>query len=169
MKVFTAKKQIVIDHKGDIPVLNVSGPIDIPYWETLEKISQMLMYNVAIYEVLSDGTKLRLDLCNYDQENDPKEMGLKQVYETTVKSTPTKLVTDNGIDMNAVVDSFTLPLPLPKTKNDVIKDTEYENMVEGESKKNFGSATIREEKISKKVQKANKIYVPPTVDEIDEK
>ena len=60
MKVFTAKKQIVIDHKGDIPVLNVSGPIDIPYWETLEKISQMLMYNVAIYEVLSDGTKFVL-------------------------------------------------------------------------------------------------------------
>lgn len=169
MKVFTAKKQIVIDHKGDIPVLNVSGPIDIPYWETLEKISQMLMYNVAIYEVLSDGTKVRLDLCNYDQENDPKEMGLKQTYETTVKPTPTKLVTDNGVDMNEVVSNFTKPLPLPKTKDEVIQGTEYESMVEGNSKKITGSATIREEKVSKKMQKANKIYVPPTVDDIDEK
>ena len=159
MNVFTEKKQIIIDYRGDIPVLNVAGPIDIPYWETLEHISQMLMYNVRIYEVLSDGSKV--------------EQGLKQAYEPTTKDNPTRLVTDKPLNMSEVTDNFTKPQPLPPTKGDMIHDTNYENMVTGEEPTVVsGSATIREEsnkKMSKKLQKANKIYVPPTVDDIDEK
>ena len=173
MNVFTEKKQIVIDYRGDIPVLNVAGPIDIPYWETLEHISQMLMYNVRIYEVLSDGSKVELDLCNYDKENDPKKQGLKQAYEPVTKDNPTRLVTDKPLSISEVTDKFTKPQPLPPTKMDMIDDTNYESMVTGEEPKVISSsATIREEsnkKQSKKLQKANKIYVPPTVDEVDEK
>ena len=173
MNVFTEKKQIIIDYRGDIPVLNVAGPIDIPYWETLEHISQMLMYNVRIYEVLSDGSKMELDLCNYDKENDPKKQGLKQAYEPTTKDNPTRLVTDKPLNMSEVTDNFTKPQPLPPTKVEMIHDTNYESMVTGEEPTVVSSsATIREEsnkKMSKKLQKANKIYVPPTVDDIDEK
>ena len=173
MNVFTEKKQIVIDYRGDIPVLNVAGPIDIPYWETLEHISQMLMYNVRIYEVLSDGSKVELDLCNYDKENDPKKQGLKQAYEPATKDNPTRLVTDKPLSISEVTDNFTKPHPLPPTKEEMILDTNYESMVTGEeSKVVSSSAIIREEsnkKMSKKLQKANKIYVPPTIDEVDEK
>lgn len=174
--VFVQKKQIVIMLKGDIPVLGVSGPIDNPYWETLDRISQMLMYNVPIYEVLSDGSKVQLDLVNFDQENDPNKTGLRSQYESTYKSNPTKLDTSVNVAFSAVAKEASTRMVAPKpTKAQTIKNTEYEEKVH--SRIASETATITEEgtkgsksgKANRKVEKANRLYVPPKTEEVEEK
>lgn len=174
--VFVKKKQIVIDLKGDIPVLGVSGPIDIPYWETLDKISQMLMYNVPIREVLSNGDTVKLDLVNFDQENDPNNTGLRAQYESTYKPTPTQLDESTTVSFSDVAKEASGRVTPPvKTKAEKLVDTEYEDKVH--SRVPSKSATIREaseeemnvSKNKKKLEKASKLYVPPKVEDIEEK
>lgn len=162
--VFVKKKQIVIDYKGDIPVLGVSGPIDTPYWETLEKISQMLMYNVKIYEVLSNGKKVLLDLCNFDQENDENSVGIRAEYITTEKVNPTKLDTTTVVNFSDVANEAAKTLKIPnKQQKEKVKEEPIRTALHTES------ATIREERVSKKANKASKLYVPPKADDVEEK
>lgn len=168
-KVFVKKKQIVIDHKGDIPVLGVSGPIDTPYWETLDRISQMLMYNVRMYEVLSNGEKVQLDLCNFDQENDENATGIRAEYVSTAKTNPTKLDTTTEIQLSTLASEANKALVVPKTQK-VERLTDAEEKVNTDPR-HTQSATIRtdvDNKASRKAQKASKLYVPPKTDDVEE-
>lgn len=80
MHIISQKKKITIDTTGPLSVKGgVSGPIDIPYYEDVEVIGQMIMHRYKVYEHLSDGTKVALNVHNFNKENGTNDM--KTTYQ----------------------------------------------------------------------------------------
>jgi hypothetical protein len=106
MKALTLKKRIVIPYDGYIPLKGVNGPVTVPYMETFENISKLLMGRMPVKEVLKDGTKVDLNLMNYDKENSWNASSTEKKYEAVVptrdglnskKRNKTIIVTDDDV------------------------------------------------------------------------
>jgi hypothetical protein len=113
LKALTLKKKIVIPYNGYIALKGVNGPITVPYMETFENISRLLMARMPVQEVLSDGTKIALDLINYDKENSWNASSTEKKYEAVtysngkLNSAPNKkknpiIVTDEDVKAKSV-------------------------------------------------------------------
>jgi hypothetical protein len=81
MKAVTLKKKIIIPYNGYIPLKGVNGPIVVPYMETFENISKLLLSRMPVKEVLTDGTTVDLNLVNYDKENSWNASSTEKKYE----------------------------------------------------------------------------------------
>ena len=76
------KKNIVIPHRGPIFAKGgVFGPIHSPYMEETNTIFRMLAGNVKVMEVLRDGTRIELNLSNFDKDNEKKEEKIEKDVE----------------------------------------------------------------------------------------
>ena len=117
MKAVTLKKKIIIPYNGYIPLKGVNGPIVIPYMETFDNISKLLLSRMPVKEVLTDGTTVDLNLVNYDKENSWNASSTEKKYEAvtyhrgTLRSVSKQaapiLVTDEDVkakSMEAVLD-----------------------------------------------------------------
>ena len=70
MKQITKRKKITISTEGPLRIKGgIRGPIEIPYMEEISVIGRMIMSGYRVFEHLSDGTKVRLDVHNYNKEN----------------------------------------------------------------------------------------------------
>lgn len=69
MKVLVKRKKIIIPYKGLVAPFAITGPIDNPYMEDVEKIHELVMRNYPVVEILKDGTRVKLNVTNYDREN----------------------------------------------------------------------------------------------------
>ena len=81
MKAVTLKKKIIIPYDGYIPLKGVNGPVLVPYMETFENIGKLLNGRIPVKEVLKDGTKIDLNLMNYDKENSWNASSTEKKYE----------------------------------------------------------------------------------------
>lgn len=114
MKKFVTKKKIVIDTKGPLSLKGgISGPIEIPYYENITIIGKMIMRGYKVFEILNDGSKVRLTLTNYNVELNPSSPSIKKTLEpvrsskdiisTKQKSNSAKVVVGAG---SKTTDSF---------------------------------------------------------------
>lgn len=105
MKKLVKRKKIIIPYNGYIRPIGVSGPVEIPYMETFERISEMLMRRIPVYEVLNDGTKVKLNLRNYDKDNgDSDTSSVRKTYEPTnaKRKTRTKQIDDDDVSVKSL-------------------------------------------------------------------
>ena len=87
MKKLIKKKRIVIPFRGLIAPFGVSGPVENPYYETLDRINRLIMNAYPVVEVLNDGTRIKLDVRNVDKENGPAgDPAMITVYESDKKT-----------------------------------------------------------------------------------
>ena len=87
MKKLIRKKRIVIPFRGLIGPFGVSGPVENPYYETIDRINQLIMTGYPVIEVLNDGTRIKLDVRNVDKENGPAgDPAMITVFESDKKS-----------------------------------------------------------------------------------
>ena len=100
MKV-SPKKKIVIPFNNFIPVLKRRGPIDVPYMETFQNISNLINSRIPVYEVLSNGMKVKLTLMNFDKQNDTALNTIK-ANRAPKKKNGTVVVTDEDINANSM-------------------------------------------------------------------
>jgi len=100
MKAVTLKKKIIIPYDGYIPLKGINGPVTVPYMETFENISKLLMSGMPVKEVLRDGTKIDLTLMNYDKENSWNASSTEKKYESV---TPVKGELVSGRKKNKVI------------------------------------------------------------------
>jgi hypothetical protein len=78
MRIITKKKKITVATGGRLMVKGgINGPIEIPYYEEVGVIGQMLMHRYTVYEHLADGTKVLLTVHNYDKENGDGDMKIR--------------------------------------------------------------------------------------------
>lgn len=80
MQKLVTRKRIVIEGNGNIGPLGVIGPVDRPYFETLEKIAEIIQLNFKVFEVLNNGEKVRLNMVNFDK-NINEESSMVSKYE----------------------------------------------------------------------------------------
>ena len=67
-------KKIIIKHIGPIAVMNsIQGPILQPFEAKVTDIMHLVVTGYKTYEVLSDGTQVRLTLDNYNKNNNNKK------------------------------------------------------------------------------------------------
>ena len=79
-------KNIVIPYHGPIPTRGGAyGPVTMPYLEDTSAIAAMLCRNIPVEEVLKDGTRVRLELNNYNVDNEPKEVKVEQPVNNIVR------------------------------------------------------------------------------------
>ena len=107
MKALTLKKRIIIPHNGFIPLKGINGPVTVPYMETFENISKLLMDRMPVKEVLRDGTTIDLNLMNYDKENSWNASSTEKKFEAvqpisgnrvkTPKQSKLIIVTDDDV------------------------------------------------------------------------
>lgn len=89
MKQITKRKKITISTEGPLRIKGgIRGPIEIPYMEEISVIGRMIMSGYRVFEHLSDGTKVRLDVHNYNKENGTNDMVVK--YEPVKSATDLK-------------------------------------------------------------------------------
>lgn len=66
-----AKKRIIVPHHGPILIKGgMYGPILSPFMEEISEISRLLSSGVAVTEILSDGSEVKLTMKNFDKNND---------------------------------------------------------------------------------------------------
>ena len=86
MKKFVSKKKIVIKSKGPIRLKgNIQGPVEIPYYEKVETICNMIMDGLKVYEILNDNSEIKLTLSNYNVESNPEDPSMKNTFEPVNK------------------------------------------------------------------------------------
>lgn len=85
------KKLISIATDGPIPVYNstVNGPIRTPFYESYSNIARLISSGVEVYEHLSNGEKIRLNMTNFDVPQD-KPTSVPSKNKRDVKPTPIK-------------------------------------------------------------------------------
>lgn len=125
MKRLVSRKNIVIPHKAFIPPLNAYGPIEMPYMETLEKIAQIIQLGIKVQEVQKDGTKVTLDMLNFDKKINDKS-SLTSGYESLVqkpfgKKKAVTVISDEDVENKSVEKMLTastekLAAPIKKKK-----------------------------------------------------
>lgn len=78
MRKVVKRKKITIATSGKLALKGgIRGPVDIPYMETIDNISRMIVAGYKIYEHLSDGTKVQLTVQNFKKENGTNDMQTK--------------------------------------------------------------------------------------------
>jgi hypothetical protein len=95
------RKKIIIPYSGYIHALGVHGPVEIPYMETLENIAKMLMRRIPVYEITSDGNKVKLTTTNYKKNNGGDGDDVKKTYEPVnakKKKNSTICITDEDLE-----------------------------------------------------------------------
>lgn len=88
-------KTVVIPFNNYISELGVYGPIDIPVKLETQRISNILSRKIPVYEILKDGSKLKLDLVNYNKKTSELS-SLELVSESNKKK--------NNIDVISISD-----------------------------------------------------------------
>lgn len=124
MKKVQQRKKIIIPFSGYIGVLGVIGPVEIPYMETLETIAKLLMRRIPVYEITSDGTKVKLTMSNYRKNNGSEEDSIKKTYEPTnasKKKANVITVTDEEIESSSIKNL------LKNSTKKLAKSKEYED------------------------------------------
>lgn len=108
MKQTLKKKKITVETSGPLRVKGgIRGPIEIPYMEEISTIGRMVVAGYKVTEHLSDGTKIKLTIQNYNKENGDGD--LRTVIETVrsahqiVKNTK---VTSTAPKYNPVIDIY---------------------------------------------------------------
>ena len=100
-KKLVQRKKIIVPHNGYIGMLGKNGPIEIPYMETVQRIGEMIMRRLPVYEILSDGSKVKLTLQNYDKENCSSGTGLVQTYEPSKRNKKSETIVVSDEDVKA--------------------------------------------------------------------
>ena len=78
MRQVSKKKKITITTKGPLRIKGgIKGPIDTPYSEDVSTIGRMVISGYKVFEHLSDGSIVKLDIHNYDKENGTNDMEIK--------------------------------------------------------------------------------------------
>jgi hypothetical protein len=124
MKKVQQRKKIIIPFSGYIGILGVIGPVEIPYMETLETIAKLLMRRIPVYEITSDGSKVKLTMSNYRKNNGSKEDAIKKTYEpsnTSKKKVNVITVTDEEIEESSIKNL------LKNSTKKLAKSKEYED------------------------------------------
>ena len=150
MKTFVRKKRVMVPYNGYIPMLGITGPVDVPYWESTTRISNMIMRHIPVVEVLSNGETVELTIQNYDTENNPSGSDTKSVYEAVKvneynSDNETIVVTDEDVKASHISTT------LAKSAK---KETEEVSEVSSKS-----SSSYNGNKDSYDNGKANKVYV----------
>ena len=101
MKV-SPKKKIIVPLNGYIAPLKRKGPIDVPYMETFANIALLLNSRIPVYEVLSNGMKVKLTLMNFDKQNDTALTFIKSKKANKVDPKATKVITDEEVNANSM-------------------------------------------------------------------
>lgn len=132
MKKVQQRKKIIIPYSGYIGVLGVMGPVEIPYMETIETIAKMLMRRIPVFEITSDGNKVKLTMSNYKKNNGGESDGVKKTYEpvNSTKKSTTITITDEDIENNSVSTI------LKNSTKKVAKAKEYDKSYGKHNKKN---------------------------------
>ena len=66
-------KMITLPDRGPIyPKGGIMGPIVHPFKEHVKTIGLLLMRSYRVNEVLEDGSVIKLDLTNFDKDNNPE-------------------------------------------------------------------------------------------------
>lgn len=82
MRQFVTKKKIIIPYNGRIRLKgNIMGPIEIPYMEDIKMICKLIMDKYPVYEVLKDGSKVKLTLINYNEDLNPETTSMTKEYK----------------------------------------------------------------------------------------
>ena len=125
MKKVQQRKKIIIPFNGYIGVLGVMGPVEIPYMETLETIAKMLMRRIPVFEITSDGNKVKLTMSNYKKNNGTSEEdAVKKTYEpvnTGKKKSSVITITDEDIENSSMSNL------LKNSTKKLAKSKEYES------------------------------------------
>lgn len=78
MRILKKQKKITIATSGKLRLKGgIRGPVEIPYMEDVSTIGRMVMAGYKVYEHLSDGSKIQLDVHNYNQENGKGDMKVR--------------------------------------------------------------------------------------------
>lgn len=94
-------KNIVIPYNGPIPTRGGAyGPVTMPYLEDTSAIAALLCRNIPVEEVLKDGTRIRLELNNYNTINEPKEVIVEKPVDNIVKENNSKNNNNNNRNNN---------------------------------------------------------------------
>ena len=101
MKV-SPKKKIIIPLNAYIAPLKRKGPIDVPYMETFANIALLLNSRIPVYEVLSNGMKIKLTLMNFDKQNDTALNIINSKKKSKVDVKATKVITDEDVNANSM-------------------------------------------------------------------
>jgi len=117
MRILKKQKKITIATNGKLRLKGgIRGPIEIPYMEDVSTIGRMVMAGYKVYEHLSNGEKVALDVHNYNQENGKGDMKVRleivksaDELKTTQKDPNKPSVVSSGSTRNIVpkVDIYT--------------------------------------------------------------
>lgn len=116
MRKYVKEKKIIVKSLGTIDILGgITGPILKPFVRDVKTIMHLVNTGKDVYEVLPDGTEIKLNISNYE--------------------------TDNNINMNRVVPESQIIKPkdssvTPKSEPSVIvNETENKTVYEQNNKK----------------------------------
>ena len=81
-------KMVIIKSSGTVHLLSgIAGPILTPFPCSVDKILQLIRTNINVYEVLSDGTEVKLTLDNFNKINEKNHVEEKVNKETKLDNT----------------------------------------------------------------------------------
>ena len=73
------RKNIIVKSSGTLHLLSgVAGPILTPFSCTCDTIMHLINTNKDVYEVLSDGTEVKLNKDNFNKDNSKKKEEVKK-------------------------------------------------------------------------------------------
>lgn len=154
-------KKIIVTSRGMILTSRgmCRGPIERPYYETLDAILTMISrYEAEVYEVLPDGTKVRLTMKNFDADNAKKERSTNSC--TVIHDTDKDGVDVPGRQNNEPTDPTAKGLSRKERKK-----LEYEQRKKAESDKISNTSPL--EKESQQEQDANRVVSESNTDVSD--
>lgn len=81
-------KTIIVKSAGTLPLLSgVAGPILTPFRCKVDTIGHLINTRKEVYEVLEDGTEIKLDKDNFNKENYPvKKAAVKATREVEAQT-----------------------------------------------------------------------------------
>ena len=76
------RKNIIVKSSGTLHLLSgVAGPILTPFSCTCDTIMHLINTNKDVYEVITDGTKVKLNKDNFNKENSKKKEEVKKDFK----------------------------------------------------------------------------------------
>ena len=76
------RKNIIVKSSGTLHLLSgVAGPILTPFSCTCDTIMHLINTNKDVYEVLSDGTEVKLNKDNFNKDNSKKKEEVKKDFK----------------------------------------------------------------------------------------